>query len=46
MPQPNRGSAAPSAPTQAPWRGPDGSKPNGKGEVKTGAPGGKGTKGK
>lgn len=45
MPQPNQGKPAPSAPTSTPIRGEAGSKPS-HGDVRFGAPGGKGTKGK
>lgn len=43
MSQPNQGKPASSAPTSPPWQGAAGSKPNG--DVRFGAPGGKGTKG-
>ena len=44
MPQPNKGSAAPSAPTAAPIE--NKSRPPAKGDVHFGAPGGAGTRGK
>lgn len=43
MPQPNQGKPAPSAPTAAPIQG--SKRPAASGDVKFGAPGGKGTKG-